>query len=74
MAVPNRFPAVGTALSAMSVWKNVWDGKKDSFNLLLKTWYRIPEDEDDDDNPDLSSYVGYGELWGMLYWKTTDSL
>lgn len=43
--------------------------KKDSFNLLLKTWYRIPEDEDDDDNPDLSSYVGYGELWGMLYWK-----
>lgn len=43
--------------------------KKDSFGLQLKTWYRLPEDEEDDDNPDLSRYMGYGELWGTLYWK-----
>ena len=43
--------------------------KKDSFSLLLKTWYRIPEDEADDDNPDITDYLGYGELWGTLYWK-----
>jgi phospholipase A1 len=43
--------------------------KKDSFGLLLKTWVRLPEDETNDDNPDLTEYTGYGELWGMLYWK-----
>lgn len=41
----------------------------DNFNLLLKTWYRVPEDAAHDDNPDLTDYMGYGELWGMLYWK-----
>ncbi len=43
--------------------------KKDNFDLLLKTWWRLPENDEDDDNPDLSSYMGYGELWGTLYWK-----
>jgi len=43
--------------------------EKDSFGLLLKTWYRIPEDETSDDNPDITRYTGYGELWGTLYWK-----
>jgi phospholipase A1/A2 len=43
--------------------------KKDSFNILLKTWWRLPENDEDDDNPTLSEYVGYGELWGTLYWK-----
>ncbi|MHB9097015.1 MAG: phospholipase A [Syntrophales bacterium] len=43
--------------------------EKDNFNLLLKTWYRIPEDQQGDDNPDLTRYMGYGELWGTLYWE-----
>jgi phospholipase A1 len=43
--------------------------EKDNFNLLLKTWHRIPEDEINDDNPDITRYTGYGELWGTLYWK-----
>lgn len=43
--------------------------EKGNFNLLLKTWYRIPEDENKDDNPDISRYMGYGELWGIYYWK-----
>lgn len=43
--------------------------KKDAFELLIKTWYRLPEDEEEDDNPDLIRYMGYGELWGTLYWK-----
>ena len=45
------------------------ENEKDNFNLLLKTWYRIPEDEHNDDNPDITRYMGYGELWGTLYWK-----
>jgi Outer membrane phospholipase A len=43
--------------------------EKDNFNLLLKTWYRIPEDEHNDDNPDITRYMGYGELWGIYYWR-----
>ncbi|MBA4417194.1 MAG: phospholipase [Syntrophus sp. (in: bacteria)] len=43
--------------------------ERDNFNLLLKTWYRIPESRSDDDNPDISEYMGYGELWGFYYWK-----
>jgi phospholipase A1 len=43
--------------------------EKDNFNLLLKTWYRIPEEDYNDDNPDITRYMGYGELWGIYYWK-----
>ena len=43
--------------------------EKDKFGLLLKTWYRIPENENNDDNPDISRYLGYGELWGTFYWN-----
>ncbi len=39
------------------------------FNLLLKTWYRIPETAKDDDNPDIDRYLGYGEIWGYYYWN-----
>lgn len=33
----------------------------------MKTWWRIPESADDDDNPDIETYVGYGELFA--YYK-----
>jgi phospholipase A1 len=38
------------------------ENEKGDFNLLLKTWYRIPENENNDDNPDITRYMGYGEL------------
>lgn len=43
--------------------------EKNDFNLLLKTWYRIPENSSDDDNPDINQYMGYGEIWGTYLWK-----
>lgn len=43
--------------------------EKNNLGLLLRTWWRIPEREGNDDNPDISSYMGYGELWGTYYWN-----
>ena len=36
--------------------------QRDNFVLAIKPWYRIPEDSDDDDNPDITDYLGHGEL------------
>ncbi len=43
--------------------------EKNNFDLLLKTWFKMPENEDNSDNPDISRYMGYGELWGTYYWN-----
>lgn len=43
--------------------------ERDNLGLQLRTWFRLPEDENNDDNPDLIRYTGYGELWGTLSWK-----
>ena len=40
------------------------------FDVVLKTWYRLPESAENDDNPDIDSYLGYGELWAGYHGKT----
>ena len=42
--------------------------EKDNFTLILKTWYRIPESSEKDDNPDTDDYFGYGEVVGYYFW------
>jgi phospholipase A1 len=35
--------------------------------LLVRPWYRIPDKASDDDNPDISRYMGYGDVTAI--WK-----
>jgi len=37
----------------------------ENFVLMVKPWYRFDEDTPDDDNPDISDYVGRGEILGV---------
>jgi phospholipase A1 len=39
--------------------------EKDDFLLVFKPWYRIEEDIEDDDNPDIEDYLGKFELTGV---------
>jgi phospholipase A1 len=41
------------------------------FALLARAWARIEESDEEDDNPDITDYMGYGELTGI--WKRGDS-
>lgn len=43
--------------------------EKGDWALSLKPWYRLPEDDEDDNNPSIEKYVGYGELRTGYKWR-----
>ena len=44
--------------------------EKDNFAFSFKPWYRISEDSEDDDNPDITDFLGHYELRGA--YKTSN--
>ncbi len=42
--------------------------ERGNFGCSLKPWYRIPEDEEDDDNRHIEKYLGYGEFLAGYKW------
>ena len=43
--------------------------ERGDFAVLAKAWYRIKEDADKDDNPDITDYYGYGSLTAIYKWR-----
>lgn len=42
---------------------------KGDFVFALKPWWRIPEDDEDDNNPDIEKYLGHGEFRAAYKWQ-----
>lgn len=41
---------------------------REQWGFAIKPWYRIPEDPDKDDNPDIEAYLGYADFIGSYKW------
>jgi phospholipase A1 len=53
-------------------WNRVYAAgtlERGNFASSLKLWYRIPEDEENDDNPDIEDYLGNGEFRAGFGWR-----
>ncbi len=55
----------GQAASLSRSWNRVYAGfgfERGNLALLIKPWLRIEEDLENDDNPDITDYLGHGEI------------
>lgn len=55
----------GQASSLSRSWNRVYGSlvfENGNFAIGFKPWFRIQEDTEDDDNPDITDYLGHGEI------------
>jgi phospholipase A1/A2 len=60
----------GRSLPQSRSWNRVYaqgGWEWDRLSVLARAWYRIPESESKDDNPDIQDYLGHGDV--MLRWQ-----
>lgn len=43
--------------------------ERGNFIAGLKAWYRLPEDAEEDDNPDIEDYMGHGQIFGAYKYR-----
>jgi phospholipase A1 len=43
--------------------------ERDGWTVMLRPWWRIPEARSDDNNPDISDYMGRGEMQIVHEWR-----
>ena len=42
--------------------------ERGDFALLVRPWYRLKEDSGKDDNPDIETYMGHGDVKAIYHW------
>jgi phospholipase A1/A2 len=43
--------------------------ERDNFVLMIRPWIRIPEKSNDDDNPNITKYMGKGDITAFYNWR-----
>ena len=43
--------------------------ERDDWMIMLRPWWRLPEDGQSDDNPDIENYIGRGEITVARKWE-----
>lgn len=46
--------------------------ERGNLSILARTWYRFRENADSDDNPDITRYMGHGDVWVNYRWRGND--
>ena len=62
----------GESGSLSRSWNRIYAAfvaERGNLALILKPWYRIPEKEEKDDNPNIEKYLGYGEIIAAYHMK-----
>lgn len=43
--------------------------ERGDFALMLRPWMRLDDEDSDDDNPDITDYMGYGDVTALYKWR-----
>ncbi|MFE8033455.1 phospholipase A [Thiohalocapsa marina] len=43
--------------------------ERGDFALILRPWIRLDDEDSDDDNPDITDYMGYGDITAYFKWR-----